>query len=415
MPFDTDHIASLFANATEGFIITDKNGNIFLVNPSTCRMFDYAAEDLIGQKIEILLPSKVRHGHLALRDKFYEAPENRVMGHGRDLHGQRKDGTIFPVEVSLSTYLHQGDRYVIAFVIDITVRKNIEQHMDLQRSELAKLTADMQLLNTQLEKKVEERTQILKEALARLEQSQEELSVALDKEKELNEIKSRFVSMASHEFRTPLSTVLSSASLLRNYTRADEEEKSSRHIEKIKGSVKHLNDLLEDFLSLGRLEEQKVSVKPEKCTIKNLVSEVIDELKLLAKPGQQIIYKHEGGVSFSTDPRILRNILINLLSNAIKFSGENREIIVETKLAGVHSASGEFTLTVTDDGVGIPEDDQRNLFTSFFRGRNVVNIQGTGLGLHIVKRYTDLLNGRIHLESKEGQGTRISIKLPTKA
>ncbi|RYY53944.1 MAG: PAS domain S-box protein [Chitinophagaceae bacterium] len=412
MPFNTDHIASLFENATEGFVITDHNGNIFLVNPSTCRMFGYSATEMVGQKIEMLLPSRVRHGHIELRDKFYKDPGNRVMGHGRDLHGQRKDGTVFPVEVSLSTYLHQGERYVIAFVIDITVRKTIEQHMESQRSELASLTAQMRMLNTELEKKVEERTLILQEALARLEQSQEELSKALDKEKELNEIKSRFVSMASHEFRTPLSTVLSSASLLKNYTRPDEEEKSSRHIDKIKGSVKHLNDLLEDFLSLGKLEERKVAVNPADFNIRHLVNEVVAELQPLARTGQLIRYMHDGSESFESDPRIVRNILINLLSNAIKFSDEEKEIGITTNRAMVNGEAF-LTLTVQDHGIGIPADDQRNLFSSFFRGRNVENIQGTGLGLHIVKRYVSLLHGTIALESQEGRGTTISIELPT--
>src|SRR4051812_44837436 len=120
MKFDIVHITSLFENATEGFIITNSDGNIILVNPSACRMFDYEATELIGQKIEILIPSRYKKDHVKLRDGFYGNPRNRVMGHGRDLYGQKKGNENFPVEVSLSTYTRDEKRYVIAFIVDIT-------------------------------------------------------------------------------------------------------------------------------------------------------------------------------------------------------------------------------------------------------------------------------------------------------
>ena len=120
MQFELVHITSLFENATEGFVVTNSKGSIILVNPSACRMFEYEAEELIGQKIEILVPTQYQKRHVKLRDDFYNDPRNRVMGHGRDLHGLKKSGINFPVEVSLSTYLESGERYVIAFIIDIT-------------------------------------------------------------------------------------------------------------------------------------------------------------------------------------------------------------------------------------------------------------------------------------------------------
>src|SRR5262249_36841564 len=150
----------------------------------------------------------------------------------------------------------------------------------LQQKELEKMASDMRKLNTQLEAKVEERTLILKEALQKLEESQQELSEALDKEKQLNEIKSRFVSMASHEFRTPLSTILSSATLVSKYVTADENDKRERHLRKIKDSVAHLNSLLEDFLSLGKLEEGKVSVSISTFGVREFVDDVIEEMKV---------------------------------------------------------------------------------------------------------------------------------------
>lgn len=234
MQFEQTHIASLFENATEGFVITNSKGIIVLVNPAACRMFGYETAALIDQPIELLIPQRYRPHHVQLRDQFYKAPKNRVMGHGRDLYGQTSSGEDLPVEVSLSTYLQDEERFVIAFIVDITERKKIERNMLAQQQQLEEMAHEMRSLNTELEAKVEERTLILKEALQKLEQSQTELSEALDKERQLNEIKSRFVSMASHEFRTPLSTVLSSASLLGKYTQTEEQEKRERHVGKIK-------------------------------------------------------------------------------------------------------------------------------------------------------------------------------------
>ena len=200
----------------------------------------------------------------------------------------RKDGTTFPVEVSLSTYVQNEERYVIAFIIDITSRKEIEQNMYSQQSQLEKVTEEMRQLNMDLEIKVEQRTIILKEALQKLEESQNELNQALDKERQLNEIKGRFVSMASHEFRTPLSTVLSSASLIEKYTTTDDQEKRTRHIDKIKNSVKHLNNLLEDFLSMGKLDEGKIGIHLHEFDLEELIANTIEEMKPTAKTGQKI-------------------------------------------------------------------------------------------------------------------------------
>jgi PAS domain S-box-containing protein len=404
---DIVHITSLFENATEGIIVTDSKGTIFLVNPSACRMFDYLEDELIGQKIEILIPTQYKKSHVALRENFYHDPRNRVMGHNRDLHGQKKDGKNFPVEVSLSTYVRDGERYVIAFIIDITHRKETEESMIRQQQQLEKVTNDMRKLNAELEAKVEERTVILKEALQRLEQSQAELSEALDKERELNEIKSRFVSMASHEFRTPLSAVLSSASLLSKYTTTEEQDKRNRHILRIKDSVKHLNDLLEDFLSLGKLDEGKIGAIETEFDLPETMRETAEDMKGILKNGQQLNYKHEGENRIVTDRKLIRNILINLISNAVKFSEENAPIDIYSKVA-----DSTAIISVQDHGIGISDEDQEHLFSSFFRGKNAVNIQGTGLGLHIVKRYMDLIGGSIELKSKLEKGTTITLTIP---
>lgn len=407
MPTEGSHLTSLFENATEGIILTNGIGKIVLVNPAAERMFGYNSGEIIGKPIEILIPDKVKPNHQDLREGFYKKPSNRVMGHGRDLHGKRKDGTNMPVEVSLSYYKKDKEVFVIAFIVDITKRKEIEESMIRQQKELERVSDQIRKLNSELEAKVEERTLILKEALERLEQSQSELSEALSKEKQLNEIKSRFVSMASHEFRTPLSTVLSSASLLAKYTTTEEQEKRTRHVDKIRSSVKHLNDILEDFLSLGKLDEGKVNSHITSFNLKEILLDVTEELQGLLKKGQHIELHYSGEELMFTDKGLLKNIVINLITNAIKFSDEHGEITVKAAINGEKGV-----IHIQDHGIGIAEDDLQHLFASFFRGANAVNIQGTGLGLHIVKRYLELLGGEVDVASQLGNGTIVSITIP---
>ena len=407
MQADVTHLTSLFSNATEGIILTNGAGKIVLVNPAAERMFGYDADEIINQAIEVLLPGSARPHHHTLRETFYKKPSNRVMGQGRDLYGMRKDGSDIPVEVSLSFYKKDDELFVIAFIVDITLRKKIEKNILEQQKELEKMTSDMRKLNMQLETKVEERTSILKEALQKLEESQKDLSEALDKEKQLSEIKSRFVSMASHEFRTPLTTVLSSASLLSKYTTADEQDNRNRHVNKIKNSVKHLNDILEDFLSLGKLDEGKVGSHSDEFDLKELIDDVVDEMNGMMKKDQQFLYKHEGISRVYSDKKLLKNVIINLASNAIKFSEEGKTIVIKSRVE-----NETMEIIISDTGIGISKEDQAHLFSSFYRGKNAVNIQGTGLGLHIVKRYLDLLGGHVEVHSEIGEGSTFIVTVP---
>jgi PAS domain S-box-containing protein len=404
---DQAHMTSLFENSTEGIILTGREGKIVLANPSAERMFGYTSSELIGQPIEVLIPDQYRPHHHKLREGFYEDPSNRAMGHGRDLYGKRKDASNIPVEVSLSHYRKNNELFVIVFIVDITQRKIIEQNMIEQQYQLEKITAQIRKLNAELEVKVEERTMILKEALQRLEQSQKELSDALDKEKQLNEIKSRFVSMASHEFRTPLSTVLSSASLLEKYKTTEEQDKRTRHIDKIKNSVRHLNDILEDFLSLGKLDEGKVNTAISDFDLKEFVHDTVEEMKGLVKKDQQLAIDYKGDLLIHSDKKLLKNIIFNLLTNAIKFSKETSPVSIR-----INVSDRRAVISVIDEGIGIGKEDQDHLFTSFFRGVNAANIAGTGLGLHIVKRYTDLLKGNVHLQSELNKGTTVTVDIP---
>ena len=213
--------------------------------------------------------------------------------------------------------------------------------------------------------------------------------------------------MASHEFRTPLSAVLSSAALLSKYTKEDDQEKRNKHIDRIKDSVKHLNDILEDFLSLGKLDEGRISTDPSEFNLPEMITETLSEVKVVLKPGQKFNFKYEGEERVNADKKLLRNILTNLVSNSAKFSEEDSPITISAKSDGEKNM-----ITVADKGIGISQKDQEHLFTMFYRGTNVTNIQGTGLGLHIVKRYLDLINGTVNLQSTLGKGTSITITFP---
>ncbi|MBL7858901.1 MAG: PAS domain S-box protein [Cyclobacteriaceae bacterium] len=241
-----------------------------------------------------------------------------------------------------------------------------------------------------------------------LKKMQTDLLQALEKEHELGELKSRFVTMASHEFRTPLSTILSSIFLLENYTGEDFEREKMTHINRIKRSVNNLTEILNDFLSLGKLEEGKVKVSYADLHIEDFMEMLIKEIEVVKNPEQSITYTHSGNQIVSTDKHLLKNIMLNLISNAFKYSPKSGCVLVTSKVT-----ADLLTLKVTDTGIGIPEDDQRHIFKRFFRAQNAMNLQGTGLGLNIVKKYTTLLSGKVGFKSALGKGTTFAVTLPT--
>ena len=386
-------IEALFLYATEGILVVNESGVIIQINPSAEKLFGYEKGELIGKKIESLVPSRFAHTHDKQREKYNQNPHPRSMGQGMELYGVKKSGVEVPVEISLSPYSTSEGKFVIAFIVDITHRKQAEDKMKSYSADL--------------ERQVKNRTLILQEAIGELEKTKNELHESLAKEKELGELKSRFVSMASHEFRTPLATILSSLSLVKKYGEKNEVEKQDKHISKIKSSITNLTDILNDFLSVGKLEEGKVENTPEEFDVKAFIIEVISEMKGIAKQGQTISYDHSGSTTVSLDKRLLKNILFNLISNAIKFSPEEKPIEIRSEVK-----ESNAMIIVKDSGIGISKEDQKHLFERFFRGHNATNIQGTGLGLNIVSKYIELMNGSMDVTSVENEGTEFSIIFP---
>ena len=382
---------ALFQYATMPIILVNKKGDIILANDQALNLIEYKQNEITKVKVEHLIPMRFRGNHVQHRQRYETKPENRPMGRGMQLVALKKNGSEFPVEISLGHYLIDNEPYVIAFIVDITTRQAFENLLRTQKEEVESVNKQMEKLNEELEHKVEVRTH--------------ELSKALSKERELSDLKSRFVSMASHEFRTPLSTILSSVSLIGKYTQATEQDKRDKHILRIKSAVNNLTDILNEFLSLGKIEEGKIQVHLSIFNIKEQVQLIISEITPILKKGQYIKYTHEGFTQVNLDTSLLRNIIINLVSNAIKFSPEDATIWVDSRCS-----ENEITLTIKDEGLGIPEEDMKHLFERFFRGKNVVNIQGTGLGLHIVSKYVELMGGKIEVQSQLETGTRFILK-----
>lgn len=384
--------------ASIGIILVDKNGMILIANKFASNLFGYEEIELEQNNLEILIPNRYKSKHEDHHRKYYEDPQSRPMGAGLDLFGVKKNGTEFPVEISLGTYKIEDDTYVIAFINDISMRKQNEYAI--------------KNLNSELEKKVHERTEALADAIVKLqkqiketEDAKKELATLLAKEKELNELKSRFVSMASHEFRTPLSTILSSSYLLQQYATTEDQPKREKHLDRILSAVHSLDDILEDLLSVGKIEEGKINVKWDIQNLKELIESVVHQFVPIVNKGQKILYNHTGGELVNTDKSLIKHTVTNLLSNAVKFSPDYSVIKIETNVT-----NDKWEIRISDQGLGIPLNEQKSLFDRFFRATNVSTIKGTGLGLHIVSKYVELLKGSISFESVENQGTTFIIQ-----
>lgn len=403
-----DAFREIFQSMSEGIIMVDESGKIAIANPVAEQVFGYEKDELNGMLLENLLPERYRGRHLSFRKGFNAHPEPRRMGIGRDLTALRKDGTEFPVEISLSYTQVKDKLFVMAFISDISLRKQAEDGLKRSEEQLIVYAAE-------LEEKVQARTEALNTSINKLEQevnerkkAEQEARKSLEKERELNELKSKFVSIASHEFRTPLSTVLSSASLIQQYKDKGDLEKVDKHVQRIKSSVNHLTLILNDFLSLGKLEEGKIEINKENIHLDNFMSEISEEVKAFFKEGQQLKIQYAEEIKqISSDARILRNIMFNLISNASKYSESHKNIFLTCA-----RNNNQIVFHIRDEGIGIPKEDHKHLFDRFFRASNAGNVQGTGLGLNIVKRYVDLLKGSITFESEYGKGSTFIVGIP---
>jgi len=386
---------------SEGIIIVNQEQKIVASNEAADKMFGYGSRELLGADLNVLIPMKYHENHRGQVDDFLQKHDPRQMGHGRDLYGLRKDGGIFPVEAGLNPFEVMGEKYVMALVTDISVRKNQE----LQITEL----------NTQLEHKIEKRTADLRESVnelreevARRKEAEHKISEALRKERELGELKTKFLSLVSHEFKTPLSGILTSATLAQKYTQTDQQDKREKHLKTIANKVKYLNNILNDFLSIERLEAGKETYKFDTFPLSKVINEVVYNSNMLLKKGQRINYPENiDDIMLTFDEKILELSLTNLINNAIKYSPEFTviDVIVDRK-------NESLTIKIVDEGIGIPQREQKFIFNRYFRAENALLNQGTGIGLNIVKSHLESLGGTVVFESEENKGSAFTISIP---
>lgn len=362
----------IFENMLEGVQVINNNWQYIYVNKAVVEHSKTSKKKLLGKTMMEAYPGIE---HTAMFKKLEKCMATKT--HKKILNEfEFPDGSKGFFELRMEPV----DEGVLILSIDNTEQKRLEL-------ELLKL-------NEYLEDNVNERTK--------------ELVVALEREKELNLIKSRFVSVASHEFKTPLGAIQISVNVLEEYNGAMLEHVQQR-LELygyIKSSVKSMFEIINDYLTLDRLEQNKINTEIQSFDVTTLIADEIEKIKILCKTGQKIIYTHEGNSkTVKTDKQLIKSILLNLLSNAIKYSEKNIEI--NTNLNKTH-----LLLKVIDKGIGIPKKDQKNLYQKFFRAENIGEIQGTGLGLNIVKRYVELLEGEINFVSKLNNGTTFQVNIP---
>lgn len=386
---------------SEGIIIVNKDQEVVASNGAANAMFGYETDELLGEHLNLLIPQKYKANHSGHFKNFMHHSKRRQMGHGRDLYGLRKDGTTFPVEAGLNPFQIYENMYVMALVSDITIRKQQEK--------------EILDLNSNLEEKIAQRTKTLEETVDKLKNEVEKRKTAeskikesLKKERELNELKTKFLSMVSHEFKTPLSGILTSATLIGKYKETHQQEKRDKHLKTIKSKIKYLDNILSDFLSIERLESGKTVYKFSTFPLSKVLNEVIYDANMLLKDGQSIEYPSDiDDIVVEFDEKILELILTNLINNAIKYSSENCTIYVT-----VETKKKYLIISVKDEGIGIPEKEQKHIFNRYFRAENALINAGTGIGLNIIKSHLDNLDGKITFSSTENKGSTFVVSIP---
>lgn len=393
----------LTSSISEGVLVVAEDQRVLAVNQPLLEIFGYSRKEVEGMGFDMLIPALQRQKHGDYFQAFIQDPSKRRMASGRILYGKHKEGYNIPLEIGLTPMKTENAFFVVALILDITHK--YEREKNIER------------LNRELEEMVKERTDQLKRSVEDLtrecekrENAENKVRQALKREKELNALKTSFMQMVSHEFKTPLSGILTSAMLIEKYKGADQQEKRLKHLDSIKRKVQHLDTLLNDFLAVERLGSGRESYRFTEFWLNDLLSEVIGESEQLITEGQQLIpVLPEDKIQMFQDKVVLNLILTNVLNNAIKYSGAHGKIQIHAERL---PEQGLLKIQVQDNGIGIPTDEQQYIFSRYFRATNAKNLKGTGIGLNMAKKHLQNLGGHIFFTSIEGKGSVFTIMIP---
>jgi PAS domain S-box-containing protein len=372
----------LLEAAPDAIMQVDAEGRIILLNRVTEDMFGYTRDELLGHPVEVLIPQELHARHIEHRAHYRQNPMTRTMGSGLALEGIRKDGSRFPVEISLSPSDSAEGFRVTAIIRDTT-----ERHMAAER----------------LRKVQEGYTQQLAEANAELEMTNRELERA-------NRLKSEFLASMSHELRTPLHTIIGFSELLGEELEGPLTEKQMRFVQHIHKDSLHLLELINDVLDISKIEADRLELRPEAFDFTALIAESLASIRSLAEAkSHKLETASDVPTAVEADRLRIKQILVNLLSNAIKFTPEGGRIRVEASVQDSFVA-----VSVSDTGVGIPPEEHESIFDKFHQvGATTKGVrEGTGLGLAITKRLVEQHGGNIWVQSQPQQGSTFHFTLP---
>lgn len=398
----------LFEAIPEGAIVVNNNQVIVAANAAVESMFGYRTGELNNQELNILIPNKYRINHTGDFNLFIKNNQTRKAQHSLNLHGINKKNSEFPVEIGLNPFKVDDEVYVIALIIDITSKNALEkkkenENLNLERKILERTAQLKNTINQLKELNVSYKVEIAKKL-----EAENKIKAALKREKELNELKTKFLSLVSHEFKTPLSGILTSAMLLSKYNLSEQQTKRDKHIHTIVNKVHYLNNILNDFLSIERLDSDNTNYRFTSFNLSKIVNEVVYNANLLLKNGQKInIPTNTDDFILYQDEKFLELALSNIIYNAVKYSPQNTIIDLE-----VYKNNKNIIFKISDQGIGIPINEQKFIFNRYFRAQNVLNEQGTGIGLNIVKSHLENLGGQIYFKSTVNKGSVFTFELP---
>jgi PAS domain S-box-containing protein len=372
----------LLEAAPDAILEVNPEGQIMLLNEAAERMFGYSRGELLGLNVENLVPAAMRGGHSRHRASYASHPKTRPMGTGLELQGQRKDGSLFPVEISLSPNWIEGSLHVIASVRDITQRKLVEDRIRVLREQY---TVELTAKNEQLEARNLE-----------VEQA--------------NRLKNEFLASMSHELRTPLHTIIGFSELLTEQLEGPLNEKQHRFVGHILQDARHLLELINEILDISKIESGRLELKRETFDFGHCVEEVVTSLRhQAANKSITLENRSNSQTALYADRLRVKEILYNLLSNAVKFTPQGGNVWVES------AQDDDFlNVSVCDTGIGIPEKEQSSIFDKFYQVEDSrkTSREGTGLGLSITKHLVELHGGNISVLSRPGQGSRFKLVFP---